>query len=97
MDSERTAAVGSLGLSPTMERGYGCHRVARPRYDVPALRADRDRAAPDLPGVVMVVADAATEEVVVHGEVSEDRVRVAVAEVSVLVNGACGGEEVTGG
>jgi hypothetical protein len=45
----------------------------------------------------MVAADAATEEVVVRGEVSEDRVRVAVAEVSVLVNGGCGGEEVTGG
>jgi copper chaperone CopZ len=49
----------------------------------------------DLPGVVMVAADAAAAEVVVHGEVSEDRVR-ALAEVSVLVDGACGGEEVTG-
>jgi copper chaperone CopZ len=50
----------------------------------------------DLPGVVMVAADAAAAEVVVHGEVSEDRVRAALAEVSVLVDGACGGEEVTG-
>jgi copper chaperone CopZ len=51
----------------------------------------------DLPGVVMVAADAAAEEVTVQGEVSEDRVRAALAEVSVLVNGACGGEEATGG
>ena len=50
----------------------------------------------DLPGVVMVAADAAAEEVTVQGEVSEDRVRAALAEVSVLVNGACGGEEATG-
>jgi copper chaperone CopZ len=50
----------------------------------------------DLPGVVMVAADAATAEVVVHGEVSEDRVRAALAEVPVLVDGACGGEEATG-
>ena len=50
----------------------------------------------DLPGVVMVAADAAAAEVVVHGEVSEDRVRAALAEVSVLVNGACDGEEVNG-
>jgi hypothetical protein len=45
----------------------------------------------------MVAADAATAEVIVHGEVSEDRVRAALAEVPVLVNGACGGEEATGG
>jgi hypothetical protein len=44
----------------------------------------------------MVAADAAAEEVTVQGEVSEDRVRAALAEVSVLVNGACGGEEATG-
>ena len=50
----------------------------------------------DLPGVVMVAADAAAAEVVVHGEVSEDRVRAALAEVSVLVDGACDGEEATG-
>jgi copper chaperone CopZ len=50
----------------------------------------------DLPGVVMVAADAAAEEVTVQGEVSEDQVRAALAEVSVLVNGACGGEEATG-
>src|SRR5439155_8860864 len=43
-------AVGSLGLSPTMERGYGCHRVACAWYDVPALRADRDRTAPGSAG-----------------------------------------------
>jgi copper chaperone CopZ len=51
----------------------------------------------DLPGVVMVEEEAATAELIVHGEVSEDRVRAALAEVPVLVNGACGGEETTSG
>jgi copper chaperone CopZ len=50
----------------------------------------------DLPGVVVVAADAAAEEVTVQGEVSEDRVRAALAEVSVLVNGSCCGERATG-
>ena len=36
----------------------------------------------DLPGVVMVTADAAAAEVTVHGDVSEDRVWAALAGVS---------------
>lgn len=51
----------------------------------------------DLPGVVSVAADAAAEEVTVQGEVSEDQVRAALAEVPVPVNGACGGEEAAAG
>ncbi len=51
----------------------------------------------DLPGVVMVAANAAAAEVIVHGEVSEDRLRAALAEVSFLVNGACDSEETTSG
>ena len=50
----------------------------------------------DLPGVVMVAADAAAGEVIVYGEVPEDRVRAVLAEVSFLVDGACNGEETTG-
>ena len=36
----------------------------------------------DLPGVVMVAADAAAAEVVVHGDVSEDQVRAALVGVT---------------
>ena len=32
---------------------------------------------------------------IVHGEGPEDQVRAALAEVSFLVDGACGGEETT--
>lgn len=40
----------------------------------------------------MVTADAAAAEVTVHGDVSEERVRAALAGVSFPVSGACDGE-----
>jgi copper chaperone CopZ len=49
----------------------------------------------DLPGVVMLAADATAAEVIVHGEVSEDQVRAALAEMSLLVNGSSDGEDTT--
>jgi copper chaperone CopZ len=46
----------------------------------------------DLPGVIVVMADAAAAEVTVHGDVSEERVRAALAGVSFPVSGSCDGE-----
>jgi hypothetical protein len=43
----------------------------------------------------MVAADATAAEVIVHGEVSEDQVRAALAEVSLLVNGSNDGDAST--
>jgi hypothetical protein len=43
----------------------------------------------------MLAADATAAEVIVHGEVSEDQVRAALAEMSLLVNGSSDGEDTT--
>ena len=51
----------------------------------------------DLPGVVMVAADAAAAEVVVHGDVSEDQVRAILADVMFPGSGDCGGGETARG
>jgi copper chaperone CopZ len=51
----------------------------------------------DLPGVVMVAADAAAAEVVVHGDVSEDQVRAVLADVMFPGSGDCGGGETVSG
>lgn len=47
----------------------------------------------DLPGLVTVEADASTGELVVHGDVTEDQVRDALAEVALPRNGAGRDEE----
>ncbi len=47
----------------------------------------------DLPGVVTVEADARTAELVVRGEVTEDQVRGALADVASPRNGAGHDEE----
>lgn len=47
----------------------------------------------DLPGVVTVEADARTAELVVHGDVTEDQVRGALADVALPGNGAGHDEE----
>ena len=51
----------------------------------------------DLPGVVMVAADAAAAEVVVHGDVSEDQVRAVLADVMFPGSGDCDGGETASG
>jgi copper chaperone CopZ len=47
----------------------------------------------DLPGVVTVEADARTAELVLHGDVTEDQVRGALAEVALPRNGGGHDEE----
>ncbi len=51
----------------------------------------------DLPGVIMVEASAVAAEVVVHGEVSGDQVRAALADVTFPVNGTGDDEETASG
>jgi copper chaperone CopZ len=51
----------------------------------------------DMPGVIMVAADAVAAQVVVHGEVSEVQVRAALAAVMFPVDGRCDGGEAPGG
>jgi copper chaperone CopZ len=51
----------------------------------------------DMPGVIMVTADAVAAQVVVHGEVSEVQVRAVLAGVMFPVDGGCDGDEAPGG
>ena len=51
----------------------------------------------DMPGVVMVTADAVAAQVVVHGEVSDVQVRAVLAGVMFSVDGGCDGGEAPGG
>ena len=51
----------------------------------------------DMPGVIMVAADAVAAQVVVHGEVSEVQVRAVLAGVMFPVDGGCDGAEAPGG
>jgi copper chaperone CopZ len=51
----------------------------------------------DMPGVIMVAADAVAAQVVVHGEVSEVQVRAVLAAVMFPLDGGCDGGEAPGG
>ena len=51
----------------------------------------------DMPGVVMVAADAVAAQVAVRGEVSEVQVRAVLAGVMFAVDGGCDGGEAPGG
>jgi copper chaperone CopZ len=51
----------------------------------------------DLPGVILVESNAVAEEVIVHGDVSGDQVRAALADVTFPANGTGDDKETASG